>query len=87
MSVHPPLDTRADERTFEAVWLFLLRSLSLLFVYMASSIGFLFIVLRCTRWNFILFLFLVPLQRQMEETQGGGKRNAVRIANRCRAAL
>jgi hypothetical protein len=37
----------------------------------------------CTRWNF----YFIPLQRQMEETQGGGKRNAVRIANRCRAAL
>lgn len=86
VSVHPP---SILERTSEPLKLFGCSSCapSLLFVYMASSIGFLFIVLRCTRWNFILFLFLVPLQRQMEETQGGGKRNAVRIANRCRAAL
>lgn len=57
VSVHPPLDTRADERTFEAVWLFLLRSLSLLFVYMASSIGFLCIVLRLYTLEFY-FIFI-----------------------------
>lgn len=82
VSVHP-LDTGADERTFEAVWLFLLRSPPF------RLYGQYRFPLYCPAFVhvgiFILFLFLVPLQRQMEETQGGGKRNAVRIANRCRA--